>query len=229
MSDIAANLKNIRQRIASAAQKSGRTSQDIKLIAVTKTIPVETIEQAIQAGVTDIGENRVQEAIPKIEVLRRKYPLVKWHMVGHLQRNKVRQALDSFDIIQSVDSERLAAEINCRASDPVPVLVEVNTSGEASKFGVPLDLTVELVKIVSSFQKVKVSGLMTIGLFTSNLEEVRPCFIKLRKLSEEIKKLSLPNVEMKYLSMGMSDDFEIAIQEGSNMVRIGRGIFEKRR
>ncbi|MFC1571279.1 YggS family pyridoxal phosphate-dependent enzyme [Candidatus Margulisiibacteriota bacterium] len=228
MPDIKANLKSIRQRISSAAQKSGRKSEDVKLIAATKTIPVELIEQAIQAGITDIGENKVQEAIPKIAALRQKYSLVRWHMVGHLQRNKARQAVENFDLIQSVDSERLGREIEAQAQAQVPILIEVNTSGEMSKFGVAPELTVELLTLISKFRNIRVQGLMTIGLFTNDLEKVRPCFVKLRNLSEKIKNLNLPNVEMKYLSMGMTDDFEVAVAEGSNMVRIGRAIFGKR-
>ncbi|MFH1825973.1 MAG: YggS family pyridoxal phosphate-dependent enzyme [bacterium] len=232
MPDIKANLEVIQQRITQAAKKSGRTSADIQLIAVTKTQPVELIEEAIQAGITDIGENRVQEALPKIEALRQKYSLVKFHLVGHLQRNKVKQMLGNFDLIQSVDSERLAAEIDQRTTNhdqPTPVLLEVNTSGERSKFGVAPELTIELLTIISKLRKIRVQGLMTIGLFTGDPEKVRPCFIMLRNLSEQIKKLNLPNVEMKYLSMGMTDDFEVAIEEGSNMVRIGRAIFGERR
>lgn len=233
MSDIKSNLELVLQKISDAAQKSGRDPKDVKLIAVTKTIPLKLIEQAIEFGVVEFGENRVQEAVPKIEALKEKYPQVTWHMVGHLQRNKVRQALDCFDIIQSVDSERVAKEISSRKSEirngaPVPILVEVNTSGEVSKNGIPPEQCVDFVRELSGFNNLRVTGLMTIGLFTDDQEKVRPCFVRLRELSEEIKKLNLPNVAMQYLSMGMTDDFEVAIQEGSNMVRIGRAIFGKR-
>lgn len=219
------NLQNIRERIISL----GRDPQEIKLIAVTKTIPVALIEQAILAGVTDLGENKVQEAIPKIDALKQKYPHVTWHMLGHLQRNKVKQALGRFDLIQSVDSERLAQEIQDKAKGQiVPVLLEINTSGEESKFGVQPESAQRVLQTIAKFSNIKVQGLMTIGLFSDDLEKVRPCFKKLKTLSEKIKELNLPNVEMKYLSMGMSDDFETAIQEGSNVIRIGRAIFGKR-
>ncbi|NQT30272.1 MAG: YggS family pyridoxal phosphate-dependent enzyme [Candidatus Saganbacteria bacterium] len=230
MPDIKANLEAIRQRISIAAQKSGRNPEEIKLIAVTKTVPVELIEQAIQAGIVDIGENRVQEAKPKIEALKQKYPNVTWHMLGHLQRNKVRQALDLFAIIQSVDSERLAKEIEHRLRpEGTQILVEVNTSKEATKYGLPPDSVVDFLKKISNFGNINVRGLMTIGPLADDPEAARPSFIRLRKLSEEIRKLDLPNVSIAYLSMGMTDDFEIAISEGSNMVRIGRAIFGERR
>jgi pyridoxal phosphate enzyme (YggS family) len=233
MSDIKANLESVLQRISKAASSVGRDGKEIRLLAVTKNVPVEIIEQTIKAGVTDIGENRVQEAGPKIKALKEKYPRVIWHMVGHLQRNKVRQALDIFDIIQSVDSERLAREIHAKAeaksqAGKIPVLVEINTSGEETKYGIPVNSTIDFLKIVSSFNNLSVQGLMTIVPLADDPQKARPYFRKLKVLSEEIKKLNLPNVEMNYLSMGMTDDFEVAIQEGSNMVRIGRAIFGKR-
>jgi len=222
------NLRNIRERIKSL----GRDPQDIKLIAVTKTIPVELIEQAIQAGITDVGENKIQEAIPKNEALKQKYPNVTWHMLGHLQRNKVKQALEKFNLIQSVDSERLAKEIDDRrrtiGERRTPILIEVNTSGEATKYGVKPEEAVKLLQLISGFASIQVQGLMTIAPMAADPEKTRPCFKKLKTLSEEIKKLNLPNVKMKYLSMGMTDDFEIAIQEGSNMIRLGRAIFGQR-
>lgn len=227
--DIKSRLDSLNQRIGAAAQKSGRTLPDIKLIAVTKTVPLPLIEQAIDAGITDLGENRVQEALPKIQALK-KYPQVTWHMVGHLQRNKVGQALDNFDIIQSLDSEKLAREIEARAGARViPVLVEVNTSAEATKFGIPVDSAVNFVRILSACQNLKVKGLMTIGTVSDDPEKARPCFKRLRELRDEIKTLNLPNVDLEYLSMGMTDDFEVAIQEGSNMIRIGRALFGQRR
>lgn len=203
-------------------------SPAITLIAVTKGVPVEKIEEVIRAGVTDIGENRVQEAEAKIKYLRPKYPQVRFHFIGHLQTNKVRQALDIFDIIQSLDSERLAREISARAARIFPVLIEVNASAEKSKFGVPVEQTLEFVQSVARLPNLKIEGLMTIAPLASDPGSVRPFFKKLKTLSNEILKLNLPNVEMKYLSMGMSDDYQIAIQEGSNMVRLGRLIFGAR-
>lgn len=225
------NLQNIRKRIEKAASSVGRDPQEIKLIGAVKNVPTELVLQALEAGLTDIGENKVQEARARYDEIKDKFPNVTWHMLGHLQRNKVRQALEIFDIIQSVDSERLAREIELRAQSTehrtqVPILIEINTSGEETKYGIPVDSTIDFLQKVSRFGNIKVQGLMTIGLFTEDLEKVRPCFIKLRKLSEEIKKLNLPNILMKYLSMGMTDDFGVAIREGSNMVRIGRGIFK---
>jgi len=216
------NIDQIRQRMDQAARAAGRDPNDIKLVAVTKTQSIEAIEAAIQAGITDIGENRVQEAKPKIEALKLKYPQVTWHMVGHLQRNKVRQALDLFDIIQTVDSIRLAKEIQVKAEAKgvtVPILIEVNTSAEETKNGISVDSTIELIEQTKDFQNLKIQGLMTIGPLD---QDARPSFIKLRELKD---KINIPGVEMTYLSMGMTQDFETAIQEGSNIVRIGRGLF----
>jgi hypothetical protein len=148
-------------------------------------------------------------------------------MIGHLQRNKVGQALDMFDIIQSVDSERLMEEINQRATKIVPILIEVNTSGEASKFGVEPETTIALARFASSLEKIKVRGLMTIGPLTTDPGRIRSSFKKLKELKNRIADSGFPGVEMEYLSMGMSDDFEIAIEEGSNLLRIGRAIFSQ--
>ncbi len=226
------NLISVRERIKKAAASVGRDPLGIKLVGAIKNIATELVVQALEAGLTDIGENRVQEAEARRPEIKAKFPDVTWHMIGHLQRNKVRQALDIFDIIQSVDSERLAREINERAraqNKKVPILIEINTSAEATKYGVPVETVLDLLKIMSDFDNIRVSGLMTIGPLVDNPEKARPSFARLRELSEEIKKLNLPNVEMKYLSMGMTDDFEVAIQEGSNMLRIGRAIFGARR
>ncbi|MDI6731504.1 MAG: YggS family pyridoxal phosphate-dependent enzyme [Candidatus Margulisbacteria bacterium] len=235
------NLKIIRAKIAKAARSVGRQPEEITIIAVTKTISVELIEQAIQAGITDIGENRIQEAIPKIQALRAKYPQVTWHMVGHLQSNKVKQTLENFDIIQSVDSLKLADRIgnrgigesgmghqDIRKSGTKRIMVEVNTSGEASKFGIKPEETIKLLQNIAAFGNLRVEGLMTVGPLAEKAEDSRTAFKRLKQLSEQIKQLNLPNVEMKYLSMGMSDDFEIAIEEGSNMVRLGRALFGAR-
>ena len=214
------NLELIRQRI----KQAGADPNKIKLVAAVKTLSPEQVEEALQAGITDIGDNKVQEAKAKAE-LKEKYPQVQWHMIGHLQRNKVRQALPLFDIIQSVDSERLAREIDEQAQKKVPILIEVNTSGEESKYGVPADQAIDLLKIVSKFANIAVQGLMTIAPLVEDPEQARPCFVRLRQLSEEITALNLPNTEMKYLSMGMTDDFEVAIQEGANIIRLGRALF----
>ena len=229
MPNIQDRVQLIKQRITQAAQKSGRTAADITIVAASKTVSPEVITHAIEAGLTNIGENKIQEALPKIADLRKKYPKVTWHMLGHLQRNKVRQALEAFDIIQSLDSLRLAEEIQKKAEAKiVPVLVEVNTSGEESKFGVPLAETIDFVRKISCLGNLCVNGLMTIGPLNPDPERARPGFKKLKKIFDTLCELKLPNTELKYLSMGMSEDFEIAIEEGSNMVRVGRAIFGER-
>jgi pyridoxal phosphate enzyme (YggS family) len=222
------NVKNVRERIARAAGAVGCDPQGIKLIAAVKTLPAKMVLEALEAGITDIGDNRVQEAAAKQDEIRAKFPQITWHMIGHLQRNKVRQSLDIFDIIQTIDSERLARTINERAQKKVSVLIEVNTSGEETKFGVPADQAIDLLRKITRFENLNIQGLMTIAPLVEDPETVRPCFKRLRALSEEIKGLDLPNCSMRYLSMGMTDDFEVAIQEGSNMVRIGRAIFGQR-
>lgn len=227
MNPIKENLNRIRDKIESATIKSGRKPAEIQLVAVSKTMSPETINQGIAAGITIIGENKVQEAKAKKE---RVNP-VTWHMVGHLQTNKVKHAVQIFDMIQAVDSYRLAEEINKRCHNEnkrMPILVEVNTSGETSKFGCDPDETPELVSKVSELSNLKIEGLMTIGLFTDQMELVRPCFIKLREIFESIKGLKIPGVFMEQLSMGMSADYEVAIEEGATMVRIGTAIFGPR-
>jgi pyridoxal phosphate enzyme (YggS family) len=199
----------------------------VKLVAAVKNAPLEKIFEALEAGITDIGENRVQEAAQRYRIIKDKYPQVIIHLIGHLQRNKVGQALDIFDIMQSVDSARLIEEINKRAKRPVPILIEVNTSGETSKFGIEPDRALELARFASSFEKIKVRGLMTMGLLAGHPEAARPGFARLRRLRDEISRLNLPGVEMQSLSMGMTDDFEVAVEEGANMVRIGRAIFKE--
>jgi len=217
------NIAGVRARIEKAARRVNRDPQEIKLVAVIKNVPVDLVFQALEAGITDIGENRIQEAEERCSAIKEKFPHVTYHLVGHLQRNKVRQALDMFDIIQSVDSERLVEEISKRALKPVPILIEVNTSGETSKFGIEPDRTSDLIRLAASFDKIKVQGLMTIGPLAG---EVRESFKKLRDLRNKLLELGLPGVEMKFLSMGMTDDFEAAVEEGSNLIRIGRAIFK---
>ncbi len=217
------NLGLIRRRIESAARAAGRDPREVKLVGVIKNVPLSGIFEAVEAGLADLGENRVQEAQSRHREIAARYPGLTFHLIGHLQRNKVRQALDMFAIIQSLDSERLAREIDRLAVKPVPVLIEVNTSGETSKFGIELNQAVELVRTASQLKNIKIQGLMTIGPLAG---DPRPGFRSLKELRDEIAGASLPNVEMKYLSMGMSGDFEEAIAEGSNLLRIGRGIFK---
>lgn len=229
MSTISENLKRLEDYIEKAALKSGRKKEDITLVAVTKTIEPEKINQVIDAGIKIIGENRIQEAQEKFKFITKS---VEKHLVGHLQTNKVKKALELFDLIQSVDSLHLAQEISKRAQEkgkPAEVLIEVNTSGEPSKFGVKPEEVSNLIEEISRLENIKIEGLMTVGLFTEEIEKVRPCFVELRSLFESLKSLKNENVEMRYLSMGMSSDFEVAIEEGANMIRIGTAIFGQRR
>jgi pyridoxal phosphate enzyme (YggS family) len=228
MSGIEDNIKDIRSRIEKAAKKTGRGAEEIKLVAVSKTVEPERINEAIRCGIDIIGENRVQEAEAKFKQVTEK---VEKHLVGHLQTNKAKKAVELFDFIQSVDSERIAGEISKRATEMgkvMDVLVEVNTSAEETKFGIEPDQALPLIETISRLEGIKIKGLMTIGLFTDNPEETRPCFKKLRAIFEQIKSANVTNVEMRYLSMGMTSDFEVAIEEGSNMVRVGTGIFGSR-
>lgn len=222
------NLNNVHQRIRNTCQKTGRDVIEIILIAVSKTIPVETIKLAVACGIKHIGENRVQEAQDKFRELNK---IATWHLVGHLQTNKVKTALQIFDFIHSIDSYHLAQEISKRALQlgrTIDCLVEVNTSGEATKFGVSPKETVGLIKKIAPLPAVQLKGLMTIGAFLPDPEDVRPCFKLLKNLKEEVQNAGVDNVEMKFLSMGMTNDFEIAIEEGANMIRVGRAIFGER-
>lgn len=228
MEGLEENIRNIWSRIEKAAEKIEKSKEDIKLVAVTKTVEVERIKEAIKCGIQIIGENRVQEAESKFEQITEK---VEKHLVGHLQTNKAKKATELFDFIQSVDSQHIAQEISRRASQigkAMDVLVEINTSGEKTKFGIDPNETLSFIKSISNLEGIKIKGLMTIGLFSDNPEDTRPCYKKLKFIFKKIQSENIPNVEMTYLSMGMTNDFEVAIQEGSNMVRIGTGIFGPR-
>jgi pyridoxal phosphate enzyme (YggS family) len=229
IAEIAENLTRIRERIAAAAARSGRRPEEILLVAVSKEVEPERIQQAVEAGVSDIGENYLQEALLKQPKISHR---VRWHFIGHLQRNKARQVLEAFDVIQSVDSLRLAEEINRRAESlgkEAEVLVQINTSGEESKFGVRPEDCEALIEGMSALRCVRMRGLMTIGRFEPDPEASRGEFRLLRRLFERVRGMNLPGVEMRWLSMGMTHDFEVAIEEGGNLVRIGRGIFGPRR
>lgn len=222
------NVLRVMDRIAGAADRALRDASDVKLVAVTKTVEPGPIAEAIAAGVTCIGENRVQEAARKFEA---GLPPVEKHLVGHLQTNKVGRALELFDMIQSVDSLRLAHEISRRAESrgsPIDVLVEVNTSGEESKYGLVPDGTVDAVAEMADLEGLRVVGLMTVAGFLPDPEDVRPCFRVLRGLRDTIEEQVIPGARMDHLSMGMTGDFEVAIEEGSTMVRVGRAIFGER-
>jgi pyridoxal phosphate enzyme (YggS family) len=223
MSQIAKNLESVRERIAAAACRSGRKADDITLIAVTKTRSVDEIKQVIDCGITDIGENYVQEAEVKFSTIGQ---AVRWHMIGHLQRNKAKHAVELFSLIHSVDSEQLARELGRRAQaigKTVDVLVEVNISGEETKFGVKPEQVMAFLESIADIQGIHVCGLMGMAPIVNNAEETRPYFAKLKELWD-----CLPEEHRIYLSMGMTQDFEVAIEEGSNMVRIGTAIFGRR-
>ena len=228
METIKNNLEKINEKIKKAALKANRSPEDIKLVAVTKTATVEQVKEVISAGVKIIGENKVQEAKEKYQVLSADIADIEWHLVGHLQTNKVKYAIEIFDLIHSVDSIKLAEEIDKRSLQfgiMTNILVEVNVSGEETKYGIKPEEVEYFLKEISEFSRIKVRGLMTIAPIAEDKEEVRPYFRKLRELSEKIENKNIKNVKMDYLSMGMTDDFEVAIEEGANMVRIGRGIF----
>lgn len=228
MTSISQNLALVQERIAAAAAKSGRRPEDICLVAVTKTVPPERIKEALAAGVQHIGENRVQEAAAKVESIPAG---VTWHLIGHLQRNKAKQAIQIFDLIHSLDSLRLAKMLQKRAKElerTVNCLVEVNVAGEESKHGIIPDQLLPLLRQVSLLPQLSVRGLMTVAPYVKDPEEVRPIFRQLREMAHEIDKLKLPGVSMEELSMGMSGDFEVAIEEGATMVRVGSAIFGAR-
>jgi pyridoxal phosphate enzyme (YggS family) len=227
--EIKTRLDSLYERVAAAASRAGRDPAEITIVAVAKTIPVELIEEAIELGVSHVGENRVQEASPKFERIGKK---VTWHMVGHLQTNKVRRALEIFDVIQSVDSVRLGEAIGERAGAigrVVDVLLEVNTSGEESKYGFRPDELGSEVEKICTLEGVRIRGLMTVGPLVEKPQDARGAFVLLKKLGERISSLNLPNVEMSVLSMGMSGDFEVAIEEGATVIRVGTAIFGERR
>jgi pyridoxal phosphate enzyme (YggS family) len=217
MEDIRANLERVRERIAQAARRAGRRPEDVLLIAVSKTFSAERVGEAIAAGVSALGENRVQEAKEKIRTLGHPVP---WHLIGTLQTNKVKDALALFDLIQSVDRLDLARELDRRATKQVDVLLEVNVAGEASKGGfAPADLKPAL-EAIAELPHLRVRGLMTIPPPVTDPEDARPSFRRLRELRDE--------TGLAELSMGMSADFEVAVEEGATMVRVGSAIFGAR-
>ena len=230
MNPIVNNLYTVNERIARAAERSNRTPDSIELVAVTKGRSISEIQTILDAGVKNIGENRVQEAQQKYTADTIADPKTcRWHLIGHLQRNKVKAALQMFSLIHSVDSLRLLAEIARRSEErtqPVDVLIQVNTTGEASKYGLDADDVRTFMADTQAYPTVNIVGLMTMGQFSPSPEANRPAFALLRSLSEQIETEQFPGITMRYLSMGMTNDFEIAIEEGANLVRIGRAIFE---
>ena len=201
----------------------------IQIVAAGKSRSIAEIQEAIAAGIRIVGENYVQEAEDKFRVIGR---AVQWHFIGHLQRNKIKRAVEIFDMIQTLDSDEIAQGIDkvCGLKNKVmPVLIEINSAREEQKFGVLPENTEPLIRRISQSKHIKISGLMTMGPNLLNPEELRPYFKETRQLFERIKSMNFPNVEMKFLSMGMSDSYQIAIQEGANLVRIGTAIFGKRK
>ncbi len=228
MNDISNNVSDIKRKIETAAKVSGRNYEDILFLGVTKTVDVERIKILMDCGVKSLGENRVQELISKYELIGND---AKWHLIGNLQTNKVKYIIDKVELIHSVDSLKLAAEIDKQAKKidkTVDILVEVNIAGEASKHGIEPSKVLDLIENISYFDNICVKGLMTVAPFVENPEENRKYFNQMRKIFVDIKSQNVDNIDMAYLSMGMTNDYEIAIEEGANIVRIGTGIFGKR-
>lgn len=223
------NIRHVRERIAEAAGRSRRDPGSVRLMAVTKTVDDDRILAALRCGVEIIGENYVQEARRKIEAMGRK---AEWHLIGHLQTNKAKYAVHLFDMIHSLDRLELAVELDRRARAAgrvIPVLIEVNVSGEATKSGVPLDSAPDLIRAAAPMANLSIRGLMTMPPWSDDPEESRPYFRALRALRDRIVAESIPGVEMRELSMGMTDDYAVAVEEGATIVRIGRGIFGERK
>jgi pyridoxal phosphate enzyme (YggS family) len=222
------NIRIIREIIADAAGKSGRVPSSVRLMAVTKTVDDERIREAIEAGIDIVGENYLQEAKRKLESFGKS---LEWHMIGHLQTNKARFAVNLFDMIHSVDRIELAKELDRRAGLAgltMKVLIEVNAAGETTKSGTSPSETVSLVRFVAQFPNLSIQGLMTMPPFFDDPEEARPYFRRLRELKDEIDAEKIPRVEMKELSMGMSGDYMAAVEEGATIVRLGTAIFGER-
>ncbi len=225
-------LAQIHKDIEAVCKRIGRNHKEITLIGASKYADAPTIKEAVTAGLKHIGENKVQDAMDKFTILDQEHVRVTRHMLGHLQSNKAKHAVEIFDMIQSVDSIKLADEIEkhaARLNKVMEILVEVNTSGEEQKFGVHEDDVLPLIEEISRCEHVRLSGLMTMAPYTQDKDVIRKCFRDLRELFDAVEDeyATHPRVEMKYLSMGMSEDYAIAIEEGSNMVRIGRAIFKE--
>jgi PLP dependent protein len=225
---LATNIAQVRSRIAEAVQRAGRQLDEVTLVAVSKTKPVAMVEMAFRLGVTDFGENRVQEALPKIAAFRPQG--LRWHMIGHLQSNKAGKVVNSFDCVQSVDSLSLARLLNRHATQNnirLPALLEVNVSGEESKEGMAPGELRKLARQIVALPSLDVQGLMTIAPLVDDAEEVRPVFRALRELRDQLRH-EVPDCAWHHLSMGMTDDYRVAIEEGATIVRIGRAIFGER-
>lgn len=222
------NLNTVHENIKKACEKSGRNPEDITLIAVSKTKPVSLLEEAYQAGCRHFGENKVQELCDKYEVMEKD---INWHMIGHLQTNKVKYLIGKTVLIHSVDSYKLACEIEKQAAKHdciMDILIEINIADEETKFGVSEEAVIELVKNVAKLPHVRIKGLMTVAPYVADSEENRPFFRKIKQLSVDIDNQNIDNVYMDVLSMGMTGDYMVAIEEGATVVRVGTGIFGER-
>jgi pyridoxal phosphate enzyme (YggS family) len=222
------NILHIRERIKQACLRSGRCPEDIRLVAVTKTVGVDSIMEAIKSGINIIGENWVQEIVEKYPKLDSD---IEWHMIGHLQTNKIKYIVDKVQAIQSVDSIRLAGEIDKyykKAGRKIDVFVEINIGGEQSKHGIEPDGLMVFLNEARVYDNINICGLMTVAPEYENAEMVRPFFRRMKELFEKARAENHRNINIRYLSMGMTNDFEIAIEEGANIVRVGRGIFGPR-
>ena len=222
------NIEEVKKRIELAAKRANRDPKDVLLLAVTKTVDLQRIRQAVDSGLTELGENRVQEMISKYEEIDRK---VDWHLIGTLQKNKVKYIINKVKLVHSLCTLSVAQEMQrlCEKNDThIDTLIEVNVTGEESKSGVPIAEARKFIDSLADLDRVHVKGLMTIARYSPDPEESRPCFKELKDLFEELKPMKSENFEMKYLSMGMSGDFEVAIEEGANIVRVGSAIFGER-
>lgn len=228
MEDIRANLSMVNDKIRQTAEECGRSADDVLLVAVSKTRTPEEINIAIDAGVTDIGENKVQEIMDKYDAVKP----VRWHMIGHLQTNKVKYIIDKVSMIHSVDSYKLAAEINKRAAAKnmtMDILIQVNSAQEESKFGITTRETESLIReILDTCENIRIRGLMCIAPYAEDPEEIKIYFDEVKKQYDQFGAIDHPRLDFKYLSMGMSHDFPVAIQAGSNLVRVGSAIFGER-
>ena len=222
------NLTSVEKRVADACARAGRNRDEVTLIAVSKTKPVEDLQVIYDCGIRSFGENKVQELTGKIPEMPKD---IDWHLIGHLQRNKVKYIVDQVKLIHSVDSYRLAEEINIQAKKKgvvVPILIEVNAANEATKFGVKVEETAQLCEEIAHLDAVRIMGLMTIAPNVVVPEENRAIFHKIKALSVDIASKNIDNVDMRILSMGMTNDFEVAIEEGATHVRVGTAIFGER-
>lgn len=222
------NLANVEKNIEQACKNAGRSRDEVTLIAVSKTKPVEMLQEIYDENIRDFGENKIQELCSKMEQLPSD---IRWHMIGHLQRNKVKYIVGKVELIHSVDTYRLAEEINIQAKKQnviVPILVEVNIAHEESKFGISAEDAILLVEEISKLENIRIKGLMTIAPYVENPEDNRLYFRKIKQLSVDITNKNIDNVFMEILSMGMTGDYMVAIEEGATMVRVGTGIFGER-